>query len=325
MDYMSHLYGRSKKKIRELSCGTIYECGQVDDEKYIVTEYELFQGVKVFYNDIHSAVIRNNMTLEPCETPRYEINHCREGRFECVLKDGTITYMEAGDFAINLMSNRSRESLFPISHYHGITFCITPAEFDSDVKLLEKMYGMRYQQILESLCQDNKLFIKRATPEIQHIFHEMYRVPNNIILPYLKVKFQELLLYLSTVDKNSTYSERKYFTKSNVDIVKNINHFIKQNFANTQTYDSLSDKFHIKTTTMKNCYKSVYGETINDTLRKTRLAAAAKLLASTEFSITDIALQIGYADHSKFSKAFKQMYNLTPSEYKKMSNRTQLV
>lgn len=233
--------------------------------------------------------------------------------------------MEAGDFAINLISNSSKESFFPISHYHGVTFCITPSEFDEELHLLEKMFEIDYEIVLNELCYENKLFIQRATSEIEHIFFEMYKVPDDIVIGYLKVKFQELFLYLTAVKNNMSYSDRQYFAKNNIEIAKKINEYILQNFTETITYEKLSETFNIKITTMKNCYKSIYGETINDTIIKKRLEEAALLLKNSALSITGIAIQVGYTDHSKFSNAFKKRYNLTPSEYKKISKTAHLV
>ena len=325
MDYMNHLYGRNKKKIIENSRSRIYECCDLENGKYVITEYEIYKGVKVFYNDIHTSKITSSIPKNSLNERRYEINHCREGRFECVLRDGTVTYMEAGDFAINLISNSSKESFFPISHYHGVTFCITPSEFDEELHLLEKMFEIDYEVVLNELCYENKLFIQRATSEIEHIFFEMYKVPDDIVIGYLKVKFQELFLYLTAVKNNMSYSDRQYFAKNNIEIAKKINEYVLQNFTETITYEKLSERFHIKITTMKNCYKSIYGETINDTIIKKRLEEAALLLKNSALSITGIAIQVGYTDHSKFSNAFKKRYNLTPSEYKKISKTAHLV
>lgn len=325
MDYMNHLYGRNKKKIIENSRSRICECCDLENGKYVITEYEIFKGVKVFYNDIHTSKMTSSSPKDSLNERRYEINHCREGRFECVLRDGTVTYMEAGDFAINLISNSSKESFFPISHYHGVTFCITPSEFDEELHLLEKMFEIDYEVVLNELCYENKLFIQRATSEIEHIFFEMYKVPDDIVIGYLKVKFQELFLYLTAVKNNMSYSDRQYFAKNNIEIAKKINEYVLQNFTETITYEKLSETFHIKITTMKNCYKSIYGETINDTIIKKRLEEAALLLKNSALSITGIAIQVGYTDHSKFSNAFKKRYNLTPSEYKKISKTAHLV
>lgn len=325
MDYMNHLYGRNKKKIIENSRSRICECCDLENGKYVITEYEIFKGVKVFYNDIHTSKMTSSIPKDSLNERRYEINHCREGRFECVLRDGTVTYMEAGDFAINLISNSSKESFFPISHYHGVTFCITPSEFDEELHLLEKMFEIDYEVVLNELCYENKLFIQRATSEIEHIFFEMYKVPDDIVIGYLKVKFQELFLYLTAVKNNMSYSDRQYFAKNNIEIAKKINEYVLQNFTETITYEKLSETFHIKITTMKNCYKRIYGETINDTIIKKRLEEAALLLKNSALSITGIAIQVGYTDHSKFSNAFKKRYNLTPSEYKKISKTAHLV
>ena len=325
VDLRSHFYGKNKMKILEDSNGRIYEYCDLINGKHVITEYEVFKGVKVFYNDIHTSKITRDISDVSLNEKIYEINHCREGRFECVLSDGTVTYMEAGDFAINLISNSSKESFFPISHYHGVTFCITPSEFDDELKFLEKMFGIKYEDVLKKLCHDNKLFLQRATSEIEHIFFEIYKVPDDIMIGYLKVKFQELFLYLITVKNNVCYGNRQYFVKNNIEIVKNINKYILQNFDRTLTYKKLSEKFNIKITTMKNCYKSVYGETVNDTIIKKRLEVAASLLKNSSMLVTEVAIHVGYTDHSKFSTAFKKKYNLTPSEYKKISKIESLV
>ena len=321
MDYMSHLYGRDKKKVIESSKGKVYEYGDLKNGTYVITEYQIFKGVSVFYNDIHVAKMTSSLPDVLHTVKRYEINHCREGRFECVLRDGTITYMEAGDFAINVISNSSQESFFPISHYHGVTFCITPSEFDEEIHCLERVFGINYESVLQEICYEDKLFLQRATAEIEHIFSEMYTVSDDIIVEYLQVKFQELFLYLITVKNTLLHSDnnRQYFVKSNTDIVKKIHEYVLQNFDKTVTYKTLSEEFHIKSTTMKTCYRSIYGETINGTIIKKRLEVAASLLKDSALPITQIALQVGYTDHSKFSNAFKKKYNLTPSAYRKIS------
>lgn len=282
-----------------------------------IKEYDIFEGIKVSYNDIHvDKIISKKSNIDNIEI--YEINHCREGRFECELKDGTITYMEAGDFAINPLKNCPEQSNFPISHYHGLTIYITPSEFGEDVILLEKIFKINYQYILNKLCMDERLFIKRATPEIQHIFQEIYNVSEAITISYLKIKIQELFIYLSSLDMEKEYTKREYFAKSNVDLVKKIYSFINEHLEENHTYEKLSVAFCIKPTTMKKCYKSVYGETINETIRKNRLKKAADLLRITSKNITDISMDIGYLNNAKFSTAFKKMYNISPSEYRKV-------
>ena len=51
-------------------------------------------------------------------------------------------------------------------------------------------------------------------------------------------------------------------------------------------------------------------------INEVRMAKAAKLLAGTELTITEIAFEVGCEDTSNFTKLFKQQFNRTPSDYR---------
>ncbi|HGA1865166.1 MAG: helix-turn-helix transcriptional regulator [Peptoniphilus harei] len=279
-------------------------------------EYEVLGGIYIVYNNICERNYRHNIHFDEA-SHIYEINHCQKGRFECELKDGTITYMSPGDFSINVLNNSPMESLFPIGFYSGITIYIDVSKFDEEAIVLQQIFEINYEKILSHICEGERLFIKRSSDEVHHIFCEIYNAsPNNNIKTYLKIKIQELFHYLNKVRDFKTNSDRKYYMKSNINVIKNINKFINNNYFKHYTYKSLSDLFDIKMTTMKQCYKFVYNETINETIRNRRLKEAANLLRDTNKSITEIAVAVGYSDYSSFSKAFKKEYGIFPTGYK---------
>ncbi|QPB42036.1 cupin domain-containing protein [Rodentibacter haemolyticus] len=55
-------------------------------------------------------------------------------------------------------------------------------------------------------------------------------------------------------------------------------------------------------------------------LTKVRLDLAAFLLKQSQQSILAIALEVGYQSEAHFSKAFKNVYQLSPSQYRKLSS-----
>ena len=57
--------------------------------------------------------------------------------------------------------------------------------------------------------------------------------------------------------------------------------------------------------------------TFMEYLNKVRMAEAKKLLVYTNFNIGDIAAKTGYKDQNYFSRLFKGMFGVTPSEYRK--------
>ena len=64
-------------------------------------------------------------------------------------------------------------------------------------------------------------------------------------------------------------------------------------------------------------FKNKYGFTIYEYVLKLRMERAAELLAQPDIKISDIAERLGYADNHYFSKAFRNYYQLTPTEYRK--------
>lgn len=64
-------------------------------------------------------------------------------------------------------------------------------------------------------------------------------------------------------------------------------------------------------------FKKLTGATPHAYLATLRTKQAQRLLAETDFSITDISGRVGYASSSHFSKAFRQTTGLTPREFRK--------
>ena len=60
------------------------------------------------------------------------------------------------------------------------------------------------------------------------------------------------------------------------------------------------------------------GENITDYVRRVRLERAGRKLRMGAVDITEVALAAGYDTHAAFSKAFKQQYGFTPSEFREL-------
>ena len=56
--------------------------------------------------------------------------------------------------------------------------------------------------------------------------------------------------------------------------------------------------------------------TPNDWLQRFRIKKACELLASTDRSITDIALSVGYSSSQYFNNVFRKYVGTTPGEHR---------
>ena len=311
------LYGPETQTLLQSAQRTIYKMENATGVG-ILTRYPVFTGIELLYNDIHMSDSVNQNKLP---TPGLmEINHCRVGRFECEFPNGQTAYLGEGDLAVNMLTNATSGAWFPLAHYHGISIVVDlPAASRVLAQVAEAMGGMSFDlySLQERLCADNTCFIMRSTESIKHIFSELYTAPSGLRSSYIKLKVLELFLFLNSEELFLQQEKRPYFNKEQVHTVKAIKAYLTEHLDRQITLGELSEKFDMPLTSMKLCFKGIYGSTISAYMHDYRMQYAAALLRQTTQSITEIAGQVGYANVSKFSAAFKLDKGATPLEYRR--------
>lgn len=63
--------------------------------------------------------------------------------------------------------------------------------------------------------------------------------------------------------------------------------------------------------------KALTGQTATEFIRSQRLKLAASLLQKSDVNISEIGYQVGFNDHSYFTKCFREAYGTSPSEFSK--------
>ena len=314
-DFFHRIYGSGYKKIKDSPNASVYAYGTQEKETAQIIRYTPFYGVDVLFNDIRLNTAETDVEPEA----GLEINYCKYGAFSCTMQDGTSVHLSAGDFSAHSLQNTHKKSAFPIGCYQGITVLIAPS-FSAQKNLAPYFPHIDYTNVLQKLYTEDTPFLLKHSAFMQNSFAGLYTVPDNMMLPYLKIKMAELLSYLGT-QNNNTPQQREFFNKTNCSIVKSIHRFMEAHPDIHLTHDELAEKFGIAKTTMKRCYKTLYGKTLYADLKHLRFTKAAEALRDSPATITDIAFRCGYASTAKFSDAFKKIYHLSPSEYRKMCVR----
>lgn len=63
-------------------------------------------------------------------------------------------------------------------------------------------------------------------------------------------------------------------------------------------------------------FKNATGHSPRDWLQLARLTRAKELLEQTDFSISQVGLECGFADQSHFSRMFSRKFNMTPRKWR---------
>ena len=279
-----------------------------------MTAYELFPGVVLSFNDFHMASFDSSFTTRQ---NLLAIDYCREGRMEYPAGENTVSYIKAGDLKLDRRLAHQGRFVFPSSHYHGITVGLDLDMAEQALPQQVKDFPVTPGTLLEkfSLGRYPRVFHSGELP--QHIFEEMYHVPESIRLPYLKIKVLELLLYLQAMEVPPE-EECPYFYKTQTEKVKAICAYLTEHLDENHAQRELSAQFDLPLTAMKRCFKSMYGVSIGTWVTACRMDKAAQLLRQGRSggSVADIAAAVGYDSASKFAAAFKKATGMTPVEYR---------
>lgn len=99
-------------------------------------------------------------------------------------------------------------------------------------------------------------------------------------------------------------------------IIEEIDCCIKEKRGEQITLKLLAKKFGYSEYHFSRKFKEISGMQFRDYLRFRKLAFALKSVRDTDDGILDIALDYGFSSHESFTRAFKDAYGITPSEYR---------
>lgn len=279
-----------------------------------VTVYPVFSGIELVYYDVH---------MQSCDIDLAKgremliITHCQEGRIEFEYKNGEYLYLASGDLSIQKNTENIRHRYCPLSHYHGVSVAIDMNRVPRCFSCILDDVFVSPEELEMKFCSEKPYSIMRENISIEHIFSELYSVPENIRKGYHKVKVLELLLFLSGLEYKGESEERRYFSRSQVTAAKEAKKYLLAHLDEHITITELADMLGISSTSLKICFKGVYGDTINGYITNCKMQKAASLLKSTDKSVLEIAGIVGYNNGSKFAGAFRRVMNKSPNEYRK--------
>ena len=278
-----------------------------------MTLFHVLPGIDLLYNDFHMQCCYSQFR------PRIDmigIDHCREGRIEWGFENSSYVYLQEGDLQITTKRQHIREFGFPLNHYHGITVALFVEEAEKTLAGIWDGIPVDLKVLREKFCTGRQPFIMRAADSVKHIFSELYAVPEAIRIPFFRIKVLELLLFLSVLPIPEGGEDRPYFSKEHVEAVKSMMGFMTKNVESHYTLDELSRRFHISPTSMKNCFKGVFGTSVYAYMRTYRMQTAAFRLRQSNESVTAIAAGVGYSNPSKFAAAFRDVMGVSPLRYR---------
>lgn len=288
-----------------------FKLGNNSEYGELVT-YSIFPGIVISYIDVYVENINDLFIEEKVNNRLLEINHCLEGRYSYEVADDKTVYFGKGDLCVSVYNLTKSISDFPLNYYKGLEIFIDVDIANDYIK--EYIPDFDLIGLYESLYSSQGYMLARSNDKIDHVIGELYNVDERIKDSYYKLKCCELLLFFSITDFSK--DESISLSKKQADIINHVHNDLINDLESKITIEELAKKYGISKTSIKNCFKEVYGKPIFKWRKEYKLDYACKLIEEGDYSISEISKMVGYASPSKFSQAFKEYVGCTPRDYK---------
>lgn len=94
-----------------------------------------------------------------------------------------------------------------------------------------------------------------------------------------------------------------------------IMNYVQANYIDI-TLDDLAEKFFLSKPYLSKYIKEKSGMTFGDLVKKIRMKKAKALLKSSNMTVENIAMSVGYQNVEHFNRLFKKAYNMTPMQFR---------
>lgn len=287
----------------------------------VMTVYQVMPGVMICFSDMHMEKCASEFELRN-DRKVFCMDHCREGRIEMEVLPGVFSIMQENELRLDNRENHKGTSYYPLRHYHGVSVFMDVDETQHTLDEMFHGFSVDIAELRQRYCSQDKPYVIRNDEGLASIISSLYQ--RNLTRPeiagsreYYQMKVVEILLYLEVMTAESSREIKPYYYKTQMEKIKAVHEKITGDLENRYTIDELSAMYDMPATTMKKCFREVYGDSIYSYQKRYRINVAASMLIQDEsMEIQNVAAAVGYENPGKFSTAFRSIMGVSPAEYR---------
>lgn len=132
------------------------------------------------------------------------------------------------------------------------------------------------------------------------------------LIGHLYLFFDALIRSCSITKVNNHKKMSDYYIKEAI-------HYIEQNYEGDVSVETIADILGINRTYFGKIFRKSTGKTPQQFIIEYRMTKASVLLKTTRLTISEISQMVGYENPFHFSRAFKQIYSISPKQWRQQN------
>lgn len=291
-----------------------------DDGGRIIS-YHPFKSIQILFFDISSTELPDLWTLgfRKGDEGRYlRTLICKRGGCTFTV-NGTTKTMTAGQVMMDYGVGDDLQFSFTTEVFAGVEITMqvdTLVKESSVFRMLRLVIESMYLPEEEIFDSDGYLFpySKSTEQTLDKLLSAGFNGMEGIMIVTYTV---EIGHNLGTDLKNIGSDGKEKVDEKHTMIANDIYHCLTEDFGTKYTAAQFAEKYGVSDTSVKKYFKKVYGFGFKEYQTKVRMEWAATKLINSNMKIGDISEATGYSKQTKFTKAFRNYYGVTPSEYRR--------
>lgn len=140
---------------------------------------------------------------------------------------------------------------------------------------------------------------------------------DSLQLSMLQMMLKRFLILCTRIYKNNNHYNT--FDIQQIDIVREYNFLVEQYFKTKHTVSEYAKMLNKSPKTLSNLFAKLSSKTPLQFIQDRKILEARRLLRHSDKSVKEIAFEIGFEDTQTFGRFFKNIEQISPSEYREMA------
>lgn len=311
MNFIGNEFGL--RVIFENSNQTIYTVAEENSNSRMIL-YHLYPGVDILLSDFRE---KYNWAGEwKLKSKVYQISYNCNGVYQAQIRKNEFCYASPGHLVILNSCKKSLDSRMTTEGLQGFSILLFPEYFEQT--LMDdwvKQFDFDINYFLQILPDTQKAKVFPCGEAILNVADEIYKLLYNHEMGILKLKLLEFF-HLIMKEDIRIENRKRVFSREQIEKTKMIKELIEMDLSKHYTVQSLCETYDISTTIFKQCFKQMFQYPPYEFLRVARMNRAGEYLKNSDISILEIGRHLGYENPSNFSRTFKEIYGILPSQFR---------
>lgn len=206
-----------------------------------------------------------------------------------------------GEFTVSVFQNDFKQSKDELRKLTQLMV----SSFGHDIHRLRSLAGMLAKN-LERLSYEKGLFTNKKVDWAEKAGYIDKHTIENTLISLLEELFQEIIEHKSIHGKKEIQAAINY---------------IDEHFHEGVTLEEVAEHVHLSPFYLSKLFKKELDVNFVSYVTERKMEKAKELLQSTDMPILNIALELNYQEANYFSKVFKKITGMTPSDFRKAKEK----